>query len=82
MNEFIQRYADLPMTVESELGRCTMPVREVLALGPGSVIKLPSRAGSEVKLFVGGAPFAAGEFIRSGETPAVRLLTFGSRKAN
>lgn len=81
-SELLQRYGDVPMTLESELGRCMLPVREVLALAPGSVIKLPSRAGSDVQLFVGGAPFAAGEFIRSGEAPAVRLLSFGSGKAS
>jgi flagellar motor switch protein FliN len=75
----IQRYAELPMKVESELGRCFMPVREVLALAPGSVFKLPLPAGSNVQVLVGGAPFATGEFVRMGGVPAVRLLDFGGK---
>lgn len=77
MNEAIQRYAELPMNVEGELGRCLMPVREVLALAPGSVVRLPVPAGSHVQLLVGGAPFASGELVQLGGTPAVRLLNFG-----
>lgn len=79
--EFIHRFGELPMTLESELGRCMMPVREILALAPGSVLTLPVPTGSNVKVLVGGAPFAAGELVRSGGAPAVRLLTFGERKA-
>ncbi|HTS77878.1 MAG TPA: FliM/FliN family flagellar motor C-terminal domain-containing protein [Bryobacteraceae bacterium] len=80
-SEQIQRYAELPLELESELGRCVLPVREVLALAPGSILKLPASFGSNVQLFAGGAPFAAGEWIRSDGVPAIRLLTFGSGKA-
>ncbi len=79
--EFIHRYGELPMTLESELGRCMLPVREILALAPGSVMKLPVPAGANVRVLVGGAPFAGGELVRSGSAPAIRLLTFGERKA-
>jgi flagellar motor switch protein FliN len=79
--ELIHRYGELPLTLESELGRCVLPVREILALGPGSVLKLPVPTGGLVQVLVGGAPFAAGELVRSGDGPAVRLLNFGERKA-
>jgi len=80
MKDPLKRYAELPMNVESELGRCFMPVREVLALAPGSVFKLPVPAGSNVQLLVGGAPFAWGELLRTGGAPAVRLLKFGKAR--
>ena len=79
--EIIQRYGELPMTLESELGRCEMPVREILALAPGSVLKLPIPSGGKVRVRVGGAPFAAGELVRSGGATAIRLLTFAERKS-
>lgn len=81
-SEHISRYADLPLVVETELGRCMLPMREVLALSAGSVIKLPLPAGSKVHLLVGGAPFAAGEVVRHGEAKAVRLLNFDKRKGD
>jgi len=75
--EQMNRYAELPLTVESEIGRVMLPMREVLALAPGSVIRLPVRFGSHVRLLVGGAPFAAGEVVRVGKTPAIKLMSFG-----
>jgi flagellar motor switch/type III secretory pathway protein FliN len=78
--ELIHRYGELPMTLEGELGRCVLPVREILALAPGSVLKLPVRTGGNVQVLVGGAPFAAGELVRSGGASAIRLLNFGERK--
>jgi flagellar motor switch protein FliN/FliY len=79
--ELIQRFGEIPMTLESELGRCVLPVREILALAPGSVLNLRVPAGSNVQVLVGGAPFAAGELVQSGGAPAVRLLNFNQGKA-
>jgi flagellar motor switch/type III secretory pathway protein FliN len=78
--EFIHRYGEMPMALEGELGRCAMPVREILALAPGSVVKLQNPTGGKVQVLVGGAPFAAGELVQSGGAPAIRLLTFAERK--
>ena len=75
-SEQIRRYADLPLVLESEIGRCMLPVREVLTLSPGSLIKLPGAAG-RVHLLAGGAPFATAEVVRAGNAPAVRILSFG-----
>jgi flagellar motor switch protein FliN/FliY len=71
------RYSSLPLPVESELGRCNMSVREILSLAPGSLIKL-GPVGSRVELYVGGAPFGAGEVIRVGGSLAVRITAFAS----
>jgi flagellar motor switch protein FliN len=75
--EALTRYADLLLSVEAEIGRCAMPLRELVALAPGSVIKLPVRAGSPVQVLVGDAPFASGELMRADKGPAIRLLSFG-----
>ncbi len=76
--EQVNRYAGLPLEVEAELGRLKMPMREVLSLAEGSLLRLPVRSGSRVALRVGGVPFAAGEVVRIGEAPAVRLLKFAN----
>ncbi len=69
----IGRFATLSLPVESELGRCTMSVREVLSLAPGSLIKLSRSVGSPVDLYVGGARFSSGEIVRTGNSLAVRI---------
>ncbi|HUA85595.1 MAG TPA: FliM/FliN family flagellar motor C-terminal domain-containing protein [Bryobacteraceae bacterium] len=80
-HEQIRRYADLPVVLESEIGRSMLSVREVLSLSPGSVIQLPAAGGTQVQLLAGGAPFAMGELIRSGGTEAIRVLSFGIGKS-
>ena len=80
--EQMNRYAELPLTVESEIGRVMLPMRDVLALAPGSVIRLPVRFGSHIRLLVGGAPFAAGEVVRVGKAPAIKLMSFGRTAAS
>jgi len=78
--EKIPHYALLPLSVESELGRRNMSVREILSLAPGSVIKLAQPVGSTVDLYAGGAPFGSGEVIRSGGRTAMRITAFKEEK--
>jgi flagellar motor switch/type III secretory pathway protein FliN len=79
--EQVNRYAELPFTVEAELGRLMLPMREVLALGPGSVLRLPVRSGAAVGLLAGDISFASGEVVRIGNAPAVRLKAFAAKKS-
>jgi flagellar motor switch protein FliN len=78
--EQISRYDQIPLSVESELGRCSMPVREILSLAPGSVIKLSSPVGSKVDIFVGGAPFGYGELTKLGNSIGIRLTGFAKKR--
>lgn len=78
--EQIKRYGNLPMVIESEVGRCLLSVGDVLRLTTGSVVKLSAPAGSDVQVLVGGAPFGAGEVVRNGKARGVRLLRFENKK--
>jgi flagellar motor switch protein FliN/FliY len=80
--EQVSRFAQLPLAVESELGRCTMSVREILSLAPGSLIRLGRPVGSKVDLFIGGARFGAGELVQAGNSIAVRITAFRETKNN
>ncbi len=80
--QHMQRFGELPLPVESVIGRSMLPVREILALAPGSVIKLSAQAGSHAEVLVGGALFGAGEVIRSGGSPGVRLMNFEKKKGH
>jgi len=77
--EHIRRYSDLPLSVESELGECSMPVREILSLAPGSVIKLSSPDGSRVAVYVGGSKFGSGEMMKIGAVTAIRMTAFAGK---
>ncbi len=77
--EQAQPYAELPFVVESELGTLMLPLREVLALGPGSVIRLPVPSRSPIRVLVGDTFFATGEAIRAANAPAVRVLSVNTR---
>lgn len=75
----LTRFATLSLPVESELGRCSMSVREVLSLAPGSLIRLSRAVGSPVDLYVGGARFSSGEIVKSANSLAIRIA-FDDRK--
>lgn len=64
---------DLTMPVAIELGRTRMSVREILALGRGSVIQLDRLAGEPIDVFVGDRRFAEGEVVVVGEQFGVRI---------
>jgi flagellar motor switch/type III secretory pathway protein FliN len=72
----LARYSQIPLTVEAELGRRTLTVREILSLSTGSVMRLPIPVGSKVAVVVGGAPFGVGDIMRRGKAVAVRISNF------
>jgi len=65
---------DVPLRVTVELGRSRLPVREVLELGPGSVIKLDRSAGDVLDILANGVPIAQGEVVVVGEQFGVRVV--------
>jgi flagellar motor switch protein FliN len=64
---------DISMPVTVELGRTRMLIRDILALGPGSVIELEKLAGEPVDLLVNERPIARGEVVVIDENFGVRL---------
>ena len=64
---------DIAMPLTVELGRTKMLIRDILALGPGSVIELDKLAGEPVDLLVNDRPIAKGEVVVIDENFGVRL---------
>ena len=64
---------DIAMPLTVELGRTKMLIRDILALGPGSVIELDKLAGEPVDLLVNDRPIAKGEVVVIDESFGVRL---------
>lgn len=64
---------ELNLPVSIELGRTEMAVRDILALGRGSVVELDRLAGEPVDVYVSGRRFAKGEVVVLGEQFGVRI---------
>lgn len=61
------------LEVAVELGRVRLPVRDLLALGPGSVVELDRPAGAPVDVVVNGTLLARGEVVVVDDEFGVRL---------
>lgn len=64
---------DVQLGVTVELGRTSLPVKEVLQLGPGSVVELEKTAGEPVDILVNGTPVARGEVVVVDDNFGVRV---------
>lgn len=62
---------DLPVSIE--LGRTKMPISDILALGPGSVVELNKLAGEPVDLMVNNKLVAKGEVVVVDENFGLRI---------
>jgi len=62
---------NIPITVA--IGRTEMPVRRLLQLGPGSVLKLNKPIGAPVDLFLKDSKFAEADVVVVDERFAVRI---------
>ncbi|MDI3316505.1 MAG: flagellar motor switch protein FliN [Bacillota bacterium] len=64
---------DVPLEISVELGRATKSVREVLALGAGSVVELDRAAGEPVDILVNGKLVAHGEVVVVDDNFGIRV---------
>lgn len=74
--EQISHWADIPVYVDIELDRKLMTARDILALEPGSVVKMPRSAGENIDILVGGAIIGSGEIVIIEETVGIRITDF------
>lgn len=69
----IELLYDIPLTITVELGRTEMPIKKILALGPGAVIELDKLAGEPVDILANNKLFAKGEVVVIEENFGVRI---------
>lgn len=72
---------DVPLTLVLEYGRLSMPLGDLRALGPGSVVELAGLTPARVDLVVNGARIAVGEMVRIGDGSGVRILRLADASA-
>lgn len=64
---------DLKLEVLVELGRTSIPLRQVLQLGEGTIIELEQLAGEAVNLTVSGKIVAQGEVVVIGTSFGIKV---------
>jgi flagellar motor switch protein FliN len=67
------------LQVAVEIGRTTLPIRDVLALTPGSIIELDKLAGEKVDILINGRPIAQGVVVVVDENFGVRITDVVAR---
>ncbi len=65
---------DIDVRLTVELGRKSMRLRDILALGESSVIELDRLVDEPLDLFVNGKLIARGEVVAQGNRFAIRVL--------
>ena len=73
---------DVNVNLRVELGGTRLPVRDILKLGPGSVVTLDSLTGEPVNVFVNDRLVARGEVIVVNDSFAVRVTEVLSSPKN
>ncbi len=71
---------DLELLVTVELGRVTMTLKDMLALGPGSIVELNKFAGEPVEVYVNNKKFAEGEVVVIDQNFAVRITSLVAKR--
>ena len=64
---------DASVSFAVHLGQADVPVRDLLQMGAGSVVKLDKRVGEPVDLYLRGVKFATGSMVVVGDQLAVRV---------
>ncbi len=71
--ESVEFVWDVPMSIEAILGTTELTVKEVLEVGPGSVIELERAYGEPVDLFLNGRLVARGDVVIIGDNFGVKI---------
>ena len=70
---------EVPLIVR--LGERTLPLAEVLALVPGSIVELPKRADEQLDLLVNNKQIGTGTAVKVGENFGLRISFLGDVRA-
>jgi flagellar motor switch protein FliN/FliY len=71
---------DTTMPVEIRLGDVEMEVRDLLKVGPGSIVTVDKLVGEPLDLYLKGIRFATGQLIVAGDTLGVRIIEILPRR--
>jgi flagellar motor switch protein FliN/FliY len=66
-------FRDVPVVIEVLLGKGGMPLRQLVRLEPGAVLRLDSAAGADLTVRATGVPVALGEVVIIEDSVAARV---------
>ena len=75
----LARVGNLEVRMSVELGRCTMSIAELLALGEGAVVALEAAVSAPLDVYANGRLFARGEVVEIEERFGLRLTEIAGR---
>lgn len=75
-SEELGHLGDIPLCVDVELARKELSIRAIIALEPGSLIRMARSAGDNVDILMSGERVASGEIVILEETVGVRITDF------
>ncbi len=70
---------DVPLELKVELGRCRIPIHELLKLNPGSAVKLVKLEGDPVDILANDTLIARGEVVVQNEKYGIRITEITGR---
>ena len=73
MKRNLEMIYEIPVSVSAELGSTTIPIKDILSLGPGSVVELERMAGESVDLLVNGVLIGKGDVVVVNENFGLRI---------
>ena len=77
----LQFLKDVPVTITARLGQVTLPIGDILGLGPGAILELDRDVTQPVELTVRGMTFARGEVVVVDDHFAIRIKELLSPRA-
>ncbi len=69
----IDRILDIPLQISAQLGHTRMLIKDLLQLGPGSIVELDKLAGEPLEVLVNDRLVARGEVVMVNEKFGIRL---------
>ena len=69
----LSRFYDVKVKITAELGRMTMPLGELMELGPGSVLELDRTVSDWVDVVAQGVRIASGEVVVVNDRYGIRI---------
>ena len=69
----LDRILDIPLMLSAQLGSTRMLIKDLLQLGPGSIVELDKLAGEPLEILVNDKLVARGEVVMVNEKFGIRL---------
>ena len=69
----LERLLDIPLVLSAQLGSTRMLIKDLLQLGPGSIVELDKLAGEPLEVLVNERLVARGEVVMVNEKFGIRL---------